>query len=107
MEFKSYQDFWYFYLTQHSKPTTRRWHFVGTTFVCLFLLMVLITFNLWLLLLAPFVGYSFAWVSHFYIEGNKPATFGHPLWSLRADFQMYIYFLTGKLDEELIKAGVK
>jgi hypothetical protein len=89
MNFRNYQEFWPFYLQQHSKRTTRAWHFVGTScvFVCVVLAIVLA--NYWLLLLAPVIAYGLAWFSHFFIEGNKPATFGHPFWSLRADFQLY------------------
>lgn len=103
MEFKNYEEFWPFYLSQHSKASTRRWHFVGTTFVFVFVLAALFTKNLWLILLAPVTAYTFAWFSHFFIEGNKPATFGHPVWSLRADFRMYRLTLFGKLAEELVK----
>ncbi|WP_354005876.1 Mpo1-like protein [Fictibacillus terranigra] len=38
---------------------------------------------------------------HFFIEGNKPAAFGHPLWSSRADFKMFFFTLTGRLEQEL------
>ena len=76
MNFKDYEELWPFYLSQHSKPATRFWRFVGTSFVFLFLLISLFTFNFWWLLLAPIIAYSFAWYSHFFIEGNKPATFG-------------------------------
>jgi hypothetical protein len=103
MNFKDYEEFWPFYLSQHSKSATRVWHFVGTSFVFLFILLAIATFNFWLLLLAPVTAYSFAWFSHFFIEGNKPATFGHPLWSLRADFRMYRLMLFGQLQKELDK----
>jgi hypothetical protein len=33
-------------------------------------------------LLPPIVAYAFAWIGHFYIEGNKPATFIYPAYSL-------------------------
>ncbi|MGD6801220.1 DUF962 domain-containing protein [Rossellomorea vietnamensis] len=103
MDFKSYEEFWPFYLSQHSKSSTRAWHFVGTSFVFVFILLTVFTLNFWLLLLAPVTAYAFAWISHFFIEGNKPATFGHPVWSLRADFRMYRLILFGQLQKEMDK----
>ncbi|ANX10593.1 hypothetical protein ABE41_000935 [Fictibacillus arsenicus] len=102
MEFKDYEEFWPFYLSQHSKPSTRAWHFVGTSFVFIFIILA-IWKSLWFLLLAPIVAYGIAWFSHFFVEGNKPATFGHPFWSLRADFRMYRMILFGQLGNELSK----
>lgn len=100
MEFRTYDEFWPFYVSQHSKAATRRWHFVGTgaVIVCIILAVAV---NAWFLLLAPIIGYGLAWFSHFFIEGNKPATFGHPLWSLRADFHMFGLMLTGRMDDEI------
>ncbi|MFY4776106.1 Mpo1-like protein [Metabacillus sp. RGM 3146] len=103
MNFQSYKEFWPFYLSQHSKPATRRWHFAGTSFVFVFFILSIVFLNFWFLLLAPVTAYSIAWISHFFIEGNKPATFGHPLWSLRADFRMYRLMLFGQLGKELNK----
>jgi hypothetical protein len=42
-------------------------------------------------------GYLFAWVGHFFFEKNRPATFRHPIYSLRGDFVMLRDVLTGKL----------
>jgi hypothetical protein len=37
-----------------------------------------------------------AWFSHFAIEGNRPASFGHPLWSIRGDFHMLAMMWQGR-----------
>ena len=101
MNFRTYGEFWPIYLSQHSKPSTRAWHFAGTACVLLCLVLAVASMNGWFLLAAPVLGDGLAWFSHFFIEGNKPATFGHPLWSLRADFHMFWLMLTGKLEKEL------
>ncbi|PTX64254.1 hypothetical protein C8P63_10336 [Melghirimyces profundicolus] len=100
MEFKNYEEFWPFYVSQHSKAATRRWHFVGTSMVWVCLLLA-VTIRWWFILLAPVIAYGLAWYSHFFVEGNKPATFGHPFWSLRADFRMFWLMLTGRMKEEI------
>ncbi|RLQ95350.1 DUF962 domain-containing protein [Falsibacillus albus] len=106
-EFHSFAEFWPFYLSQHSKKSTRAWHFVGTSFVFVCLILAAVLKNPWIILLAPVIAYGFAWFSHFFIEGNKPATFGHPFWSLRADFQMYFLILLGKMPKESEQASKK
>jgi hypothetical protein len=62
--------------------------------------------NLWLLAGAPLLGYGFAWYAHFFVEGNRPATFGHPFWSLAADYRMLWLVLTGRMGAELEKLGI-
>jgi hypothetical protein len=103
--FQSYEDFWPFYLAQHSKRSTRAYHFAGTTLMFLCLLASFL-YAVWFILLAPVVAYGLAWYSHFFVEGNKPATFGHPFWSLRADFRMYRLILLGRIDEELHRLNI-
>ena len=60
----------------------------------------------WALLAVPVSGYFFAWVSHAFVERNKPATWTYPVWSLMGDYRMFWCFITGKLDAELERAGV-
>jgi hypothetical protein len=62
-----------------------------------------ITVNPWFFLAAPVIGYAFAWTSHFFIEHNKPATFGHPFWSLAADYVMLWKSVTGRMGREIAK----
>jgi len=57
----------------------------------------IITLNYLYLFLLPIFGYGFAWISHFLIEKNKPATFKYPFYSLLGDFKMFFEILTGKI----------
>ena len=103
----SFADFWPYYLREHSRPATRALHYVGTSLVVALAVYALVTAR-WLLFLAiPVAGYFFAWVGHFGIEKNRPATFTYPLWSLGADFRMWWLWLTRRLDRELERAGVE
>ncbi|MXO58221.1 DUF962 domain-containing protein [Altererythrobacter salegens] len=106
-EYTSFTAFWPFYLSEHSRPQTRALHYVGTTLVVLLTLFALFTMHLWWLVALPVAGYFFAWVGHFGVEKNRPATFTYPLWSLMADFRMWWLWLTGRLGPELERAGVR
>ena len=106
-EHRTFAQFWPFYLREHSKPRTRALHYTGTSLAVAIALFALLTGRWWLLLALPLAGYGFAWVAHFRVERNRPATFTYPLWSLAADFRMWWLWLTGRLTEELEKAGVE
>ena len=106
-KFSSFEQFWPYYLHEHSHPRTRALHFAGTTLAGLMILSWMATGYESFLLLAVLVGYGLAWLSHFVVEFNQPATFWHPLWSLRADLRMYGKWLTGSLDNEFRRAGIR
>jgi len=101
--FKSYADFWPFYLSQHSKPATRYLHIAGTATAILVLAAAIIRFDPALLGAAVLTGYGFAWIAHAVIEKNRPATFTHPLWSLRGDLHMLWLWVTRRLEAEVFR----
>lgn len=105
-EYTSFETFFPYYLREHAKPATRRLHYVGSTLVLLVLVAAIVLRRpLWLLAM-PVAGYFFAWISHAFVERNKPATFTYPLWSLMSDFKMYFLALAGQLEPHLERAGV-
>lgn len=95
--FPSFQDFYPYYLSEHSNATCRTLHFIGSWIVLGLLATMLLTQNWWLAWLLPIAGYGFAWVGHFGFEKNKPATFKHPAYSFAGDWVMWWQLLTGKI----------
>ena len=95
--FTSFNDFYPYYLTQHSNSTSRRLHFAGTLLVIIILITALVSGFYMLLLILPVAGYGFAWAGHFFFEKNKPATFKYPVYSLLGDFMMFRDMLTGRI----------
>ena len=102
----SVEEFWPFYLREHSRPATRALHLVGTSASLLLVLAAIVSLRPALVIASLVCGYAFAWIGHFFVEHNRPATFKHPLWSFRADFRMLRCALTGRLAGELQRAGV-
>lgn len=90
-------EFYPFYLSEHSNRTSRRLHFVGSSLVLGWVGMALMTLNPWWLLAALVQGYAFAWVGHFFFEHNRPATFRYPLLSFLGDWRMWWQMLTGRI----------
>ena len=87
--YRSFADFYPFYLSQHQTPICRQLHFAGSGLVLSLLTIAIFTQACWLCWFIPFVGYGFAWVGHWVFEKNRPATFQYPFYSLMADWVMF------------------
>src|SRR3954464_9308522 len=96
-QFKSFGEFWPYYLGEHSKAATRLLHCCGSLIAIGVLIVFMAVGRWWLFPLAVVPGYAFAWVGHFFVEKNRPATFTYPLWSFMGDWKMLALMLTGKL----------
>ena len=96
-KYRSFAEFYPFYLSEHSRRATRRLHFAGSSLGLVCLMMLVISGNLWWLGAAAVSGYAFAWFSHFAVEKNRPATFRYPLYSFMGDWKMFWQMLTGQI----------
>lgn len=104
--FQSFEEFWPYYLREHSDPTNRRWHQFGTTMALGVVATAIVRRKPAMIPLALLAGYGPAWVGHFIVEKNRPATFTYPAWSLIGDFKMNGMMWTGQLDAELQRLGL-
>ena len=100
----SYDEFFLFYLREHSHPANRALHACGTALGVLICVASFALHHPWFALLWLPVGYGFAWFGHFLVEHNQPAAFRHPLWSFISDFHMLALMITGGLDRRLALA---
>lgn len=96
-EYQTFEQFYPFYLSQHSNINNRRLHVLGTMLGLFIVIMSILGHTTKYLLYVPLISYGLAWIGHFVIEKNRPATFKYPLFSLMGDFRMIYQTFTGKL----------
>jgi hypothetical protein len=98
-----FAEFWPAYVRAHSRPATRVVHCVGTIAGWMLLGGAIAVQRWWWILAALVLSYALAWLSHFLIEHNRPATFEHPLWSWWADQKMVFLMVIGRMGDEVRK----
>jgi hypothetical protein len=96
-KYKTFKEFYPFYLNEHRNSTCRLLHVIGTSLLLLVLFFSLYTSQYKLLIALPFIGYGFAWIGHFVFEKNRPATFTYPLYSFIGDWVMWWQVITLKI----------
>lgn len=97
--FTSFSEFWPYYVCEQSSPLTRALHFIGTATIFPLGLAAWYLAPLFLMAI-PVSAYTFAWIAHFFVEHNRPATFTYPLWSLLGDFRMFALMCVGRMGAE-------
>ena len=95
--FKTFAEFYPFYLGEHSDRRSRRLHFLGSSLVLVCVAMLFASGRMQYLLYALLCGYGFAWIGHFFFERNKPASFKYPLYSFIGDWAMYRDIWLGRI----------
>ena len=102
-----FASFWPYYVSQHMRRGTRALHYVGT-WIALLALAAAVADALtgflglgaarWLLVPAGIATtYLFAWVSHWALEKNQPASFVYPAFSFRGDLVLFWRITTGRI----------
>ncbi len=117
---KSFKEFWPLYLSQHSNPKTRMWHYAGTllgvfTFSLVFGFQYARNSGLEALILALFAQvvatYGVLFASHWIIEGNQPVVlnsvgkqksqlFKEMYWAALGNFRILWLALNERVAEE-------
>lgn len=98
---QTFEEFWPFYVREHSKKATRIFHFIGTSAGGVAAVAAIALKRPSLIPLGLAVGYGTAWYSHFFIEKNRPASFKYPAWSFAADWVMWSKMIAGTMDAEV------
>ena len=99
--FKTFQEFWPYYLSEHKLIKCRALHYIGTVASAALLIYLLASQQYVMLPFVLVAGYGPAWIGHFFIEKNRPATFTYPKWSFYGDYKMCYMAITGQLRGEL------
>ena len=99
----SLQEFWPYYVREHSRSGTRWLHFIGNTNLFIWLILAVYYQSLPVALFAVISSYTFAWVGHFFVERNIPATFRYPLKAAICDLVMYYKMWRGEMNAEVEK----
>lgn len=98
---QSFEEFWPYYVGEHRSPVCRGLHYLGTSLALITAGLAAATATPWLVAVALVLGYGPAWVGHFFVEHNRPATFQYPAWSLLSDFKMLGLAVRGTMGREV------
>lgn len=102
-KFRSLNAYWPHYVREHSHPLTRWLHFAGTNNLIGWLLLAAVRRDPKFVVVGVATSYAFAWVGHFFVERNIPATFHHPVEANLCELIMYAKIWQGTMGDEVRK----
>jgi hypothetical protein len=101
--YRTIDEFWPYYVREHSTRLNRQLHFLGNTNLCIWLGLALLRRRARLAIIGVLSSYALAWVGHFGIERNIPATFRYPIMSAICDLIMYQKMWQGTMEAEIAR----
>ncbi len=101
----TYAEFWHEYMRSHRHPANRALHCLGIVLAVAGLATAAIWGPAWLAVPSIALGYGLSWFGHFVIEGNRPESFGHPVWSLVSAFRMCAETIAGAVSRSIRPRG--
>ena len=102
-EYRTLSEFWPYYVNEHSQPLTRQLHFLGNTNLFFWLFLAFLKRSFFVMGFAVVSSYLIAWIGHFFVEKNMPATFRYPVKSAICDMKMYFKMWNGTMGDEVVK----
>lgn len=99
-EIRSFDEYFQLYLQERQNPWTRRVQLLGTSVALSCVAGTLLTGQRSLLLGAAAAAFGPAWLSHRFIEKNRPRTNRYLGWKLRADLLLWSQTLQAALSGE-------
>jgi hypothetical protein len=99
-KYETLQEFWPYYVSEHKNPLNRNLHLLGSGIGLAGVAASVVKKKPKYALLGILAGYGLAWIGHFLVEKNKPATLKHPVKSLVSDWIMCSLMLRNKMEEE-------
>ncbi|MEM7199207.1 MAG: DUF962 domain-containing protein [Planctomycetota bacterium] len=99
--FRSFREFWPYYVGEHRQPLCRLIHYAAAVVGLAVATTAIVMSAWWLLPLAVVCSYGLAWVAHFFVEHNHPATWSYVRWSLMAEYKMFFFAITGRMGSEM------
>lgn len=101
--YRTFAEFWPYYVNEHKRPLTRYLHFMGNTNLLVWLTLALLRRSVKLAGFAVISSYLIAWIGHFFVEKNVPATFRYPVWAAICDMVMYVKMWNGTMNAEVAR----
>lgn len=96
-KFNTFNEFYSYYLSQHSKMFTKIFHYLAVIYMILIVIYVLQTGKERFLWYIPIGGFGLQAFSHFVFERNTPTFYRHPLYTLLADLRLFGELSIGKV----------
>jgi hypothetical protein len=93
--------FWPLYVWHHRRPWTRRLHQLGSWSCIAFAIVAIANASVGPLALGLTTGYAFAFAGHYFVEHNRPLTFGRPVLAGVCNWIMFALEITGRLGPHL------